>query len=45
VAAVFFGAFVLFCDAPPALMLFGLADALSAGWTWSALRHERLRPS
>lgn len=42
---VFFGAFVALCDAPPALMLFAGADALSAGWTWSALRRERPRPS
>lgn len=36
----FFGAFVLWCDAPPALLIFGAADALAALWTWAALRDQ-----
>jgi hypothetical protein len=34
----FFGAFVALGMAPPALLLFGAADAAAALWTWSALR-------
>ena len=33
-----FTAFVLLASAPPALILFGIVDFLSAGWTWFALR-------
>jgi hypothetical protein len=35
---VFFGAFVLAGLGPPALLLFGVVDALGALWTWRALR-------
>ena len=35
---VFFGAFVTLGMAPPVLLLFALADAAGALWTWKALR-------
>lgn len=37
-------ALVLLAGAPPMLILFGVIDALSAAWTYAALRDERARP-
>lgn len=39
---VFFTAFVLLKLAPPALILFGVIDLLSAFWTWWALKKSGL---
>jgi hypothetical protein len=37
---LFFGAFVGLALAPRALLVFGAVDALSALWTWLALRRS-----
>jgi hypothetical protein len=37
---VFFAAFVLLLNAPPALLLFGAADLAFALWTWNAIRRR-----
>lgn len=37
-----FGIFVAAGLVPPMLLLFGVPDLLGAGWSWQALRNERL---
>jgi hypothetical protein len=38
----YFAAFVLLASAPKALLLFGLIDLLAAGWTWIALKMDKV---
>ncbi len=38
---VWFSAFVVLQWVSPALLVFGLLDAIAAAWTWSALRADR----
>ncbi len=37
---LFFVAFVVLLQAPPALLLFSVVDVAAAGWTWMALRAD-----